>query len=583
MNKLKKKIRNAGITVLSVSTFALLSFGLIGFSPNKDFALSKNMDIFFSLIREINLFYVDEQKPDKLITDAINGVIDGLDPYTAYIPETEKENFATMTTGRYGGIGAIIRQVGEYVMVIEPYENFPAQKSGLRAGDIIIAVNGVSTKGRLVTEVSEMLKGSPDSELELTIKRNEDDTPLVFKLTREEVKIDNVTWYGMVDQGIGYMQFTGFTENAHYEVRDALKDLTDNHEVNSLILDVRGNPGGLLLEAVKVMDLFVEKGEAIVSTRGKVKQWDHIYKARSRAYYPEIKIVVLAGRGSASAAEIVAGAMQDLDRGVVIGNRTFGKGLIQTTRQLSFDAQLKITTAKYYTPSGRCIQAIDFNSEGGASYIPDSLINEFRTKNGRIVYDGGGIIPDIEVEEKETPPLVISLYASNHIFNFATKYASENRAIPPVRLFSVTDELYSEFKKYLDKNNFTYQTQTERKFSELISVAKQENYYNLSNELFDNLGKRITSDKSIDLELYKEEIKALLREEIISRYYYQRGRTEASISGDPYIEKAINMLNNRLIYESILDGTFKNTEDRGKYPFSVNRLSHGINNAMITC
>lgn len=584
MNKLKKKLRNAGIIVISASASAFLYFGLIGFSPGRDFALSKNMDIFFSLIREINLFYVDDQKPDKLLGDAINGVIDGLDPYTAYIPETEKENFAAMTTGRYGGIGALIRQVGEYVMIIEPYENFPAQKSGLRAGDIIIAVNGESTKGRLVSEVSEMLKGTPESNLELTIRRNETDTPMVFKLTREEVKIDNVTWYGLIDEGIGYIQFNGFTENAHFEVRDALKDLKANQEITSLILDVRGNPGGLLLEAVNVMDLFVERGEHIVSTRGKVKQWDHIYKARNRAYYPDIKIVVLAGRGSASAAEIVAGAIQDLDRGVVIGNRTFGKGLIQTTRQLSFDAQLKITTAKYYTPSGRCIQAIDFNSEGGASYIPDSLINEFRTKNGRIVYDGGGIIPDIGVELKETPPLVISLYASNQIFNFATKFASENPEIPPVRLFAVSDELYSDFKNYLDKNSFTYQTQTERKFIELISVAKQENYYSLSNELFDDLGKRISSDKYLDLELYKEEIKAMLREEIISRYYYQRGRTEASISDDPYIEKAINILNNSLIYDSILDGTYNNTEERGKYPFSVNTSSsNGIYSTMESC
>ena len=560
----------------------MLTYGFTNISGGRDFQLSRNMDIFFSMIREINLFYVYDTEPEKLIENGIGGVLRGLDPYTTYIPETEKDNYATMTTGRYGGIGALIRQVGDFVMIIEPYENYPAQKSGLRAGDIIIAIDGKSTKGFLVNEISELLKGQPQSRINITIQRSGEPDPISKLITREEVKINNVAWYGTVADRIGYIQFNGFTENAHQEVRDAMKYLKRSHGIESVILDVRGNPGGLLMEAVNVTNLFVDKGEDIVSTRGKLKQWDHTYRARKNPLDPDIPVVVLVGRSSASASEIVAGAFQDLDRGVLIGQRTFGKGLIQTTRQLSYNAQLKITTAKYYTPSGRCIQATDFSNVSGTAYSPDNQINEFRTKGGRIVYDGGGIMPDIEIEEKRTAPVVVNLYARNHIFNYATLYAARNPEIPPVPSFQISDEEYREFLEFLEELDFDYQTQTEANLKQLINAAKQEQYYDLSSDLFKKLDERIRHDKKNDLETYKDDIKALLREEIASRYYYQKGRIEASLTGDPYLEKAIEILNNRTIYNLILEGSKIHATKREKKDLTVsghliNRLYNQVN------
>jgi carboxyl-terminal processing protease len=553
MQKFIKKIKKKSVLLITLSGFMLLSAGFMSVPGNRDFLLTKNMDIFFSMIREISLFYVDDKDPDKLIEKGIMGVLEGLDPYTTYIPESEMENYATMTTGRYGGVGALIRQVGEYVMIIEPYENFPAQKSGLRAGDIITGIDGKSTRHLPVNEVSELLKGSPKSKLEITIQRSGSSEPITRSITREEVKINNVAWYGMVDESIGYIQFNGFTENAHQEVRNALIDLKTNHDAKSIILDVRANPGGLLIEAVNVTNLFVGKGQEIVSTKGKVKQWDHVYRARNNPLDTDIPLVVLVGRSSASAAEIVAGAIQDLDRGLVLGQRTFGKGLIQTTRQLSYNSQLKITTAKYYTPSGRSIQAVNFSETGGVA-VPDSLINEFKTVNGRKVYDGGGIMPDIEIFEERPAPILVNLYTRNHLFNYATLFSQMNKTIPPVGEFHISDEEYRKFIDYLETEDFDYQTQTEERFRQLIAAAKQEKYYDPLADAFKELERKLAHDKEKDLETFKPEIKSLLKEEIVSRYYYQKGRIEASLEGDKYLLKAMEILNNNILYNSILDG-----------------------------
>jgi carboxyl-terminal processing protease len=578
MHKLTEILKNRINLIILVSLLILLSAGFIDRSVNRDFLLTKNMDIFFSMIREISLVYVDEKDPEKLIENGIIGVLDGLDPYTTYIPESEKENYATMTTGRYGGIGALIRQIGEHVVIIEPYENFPAQKSGIKAGDIILNIDGRSTKNMPDNEVSELLKGQPGSEVSITIQRTNEEEIITRKIKREEVKINNVSWYGKVADDIGYIQLNGFTENAHLEVKAALADLKRNHGVNSLILDVRGNPGGLLAEAVNVANLFVNKGQEIVSTRGKVKQWDQTYSARNNPVDTEIPVIVLVGRSSASAAEIVAGAMQDLDRGIVIGQRTFGKGLIQTTRQLSYNTQLKITTAKYYTPSGRCIQALDFSNEGSISYIPDSLINEFTTKNGRKVYDGGGIMPDIEMPQERLNPVLVNLYTRNHFFNFATLFHGENPVIPPVSEFYISDDEYNRFLEYLENHNFDYQTQTEERFRQLVATAKQEMYYEPLKEAFSDLQKKLSHDKDRDFENFKNEIKAMLKEEISSRYYYQNGRTEASLEGDAVLEKAIELLENKILYKSILDGKLiyssrKGTSSRFASPLSATRVS----------
>lgn len=554
MHNIPRTLKSKGILLIVISSVIVLSFGTANVSRNRDFKLAKNMDIFFSLIREVSLFYVDDTDPEKLIENAIAGIMDGLDPYTTYVPESEKDNYATMTTGRYGGIGALIRQADDFVVIAEPYENFPAQKAGLRAGDIITSIDGSSVKGLKVSDVSELLKGPPNSMIKLSIQRATQKDPLLIELAREEVKINNVAWYGKVTDDIGYIQFNGFTENAHQEVRSALNDLKDNG-VTKIILDVRGNPGGLLMEAVNVTNLFVNRGQEIVSTRGKVKQWDHTYKARNKPVDADIPVVILVGRGSASAAEIVAGAMQDLDRGIVIGQRTFGKGLIQTTRQLSYNSQLKITTAKYYTPSGRCIQAIDFSDENGYKAIPDSLINEFTTKNGRKVYDGGGIIPDIQIHEERPGPIVINLFAGNYIFDYATVFAAMNPSIPDVTEFYISDEEYSKFIEFIDSKDFDYQTQTEKQLAQLLRIAREEKYYDASKDVFEQLASKIAHDKHQDLETHREEIKLLLREEIASRYYFQRGRIEASLDNDPNLEKAIEILENTALYYSILEGS----------------------------
>jgi carboxyl-terminal processing protease len=554
MQKLIRKIRNNGLLLTAVCGIILLSYGFMNAPVTRDFRLTKNMDIFFSLIREISIFYVDETDPENLIQNAISGVLQELDPYTTFIPESEKENYATMTTGRYGGIGSLIRQSGDYVMITEPYENFPAQRSGLRAGDIITSIDGSPIRGYQVSAVSELLKGPPKSPVKLTIRRPGQDNDFLVEIRREEIRINNVTWHGRVADGIGYIQLNGFTENAHQEVRDALNELKRDQGVSKLILDLRGNPGGLLMEAIQVTNLFVEKGEEIVSTRGKVKQWDDVYRAGRRPADAEIPLVILVDESSASAAEIVAGAVQDLDRGVVIGRRTFGKGLIQATRPLSYNAQLKITTAKYYTPSGRGIQAWDFSSGNGTrKNLSDSLIREFSTRNGRQVFDGGGIMPDIHIEEQVISPLVINLMARNFIFDYATAFASDNSSIPPVSDFTVSDETYASFIDFLKSKDFDYQTQTENHLKQLSRIAKEENYYEASSDLFEDLRNKIELGKQRDFDLQGDFIRSLLKGEIVSRYYYQKGRIQSSLENDPDLDKAIEVLKNPSLYGSILN------------------------------
>ncbi len=545
----KKKIR----VILVISLVMVLSLGFVSLR-DKEFEIVKSLDIFYSLFNELNRFYVDDTNPDKLIKSAIEGMLNSLDPYTTYIPEEEMADFNFMTTGEYGGIGALIRKAGNYAMVSEPYLDFPAQQAGLRAGDTIVTIDGVSTRGKEIGSVSEMLKGTPNTPLKLQIKRIGAPGMIEKTLTRKKITIPNVPYYGMVSDKVGYIKLTNFTKDAGLETANALKALKAQG-ATSVILDLRSNPGGLLIEAVNVANVFVGKGKEIVSTRGKVKQWDNEYETPSTPVDTSMPVVLLVNRGSASASEIVAGSLQDLDRAVIVGQRTFGKGLVQTTRPLSYNAQLKVTTAKYYIPSGRCIQALDYthrNADGSVGIVPDSLIREFSTHNGRKVYDGGGISPDVAVEQERIGNIAISLYTKNLFFDYATMYYLSHPNITNINALKITDEEYAKFLDYLKDKDYDYTTESDDQLKELIKTARQEKYYDLASTEFEALKVKLAHDKEKDLRTFSSEIRLLLYEEIASRYLYQKGRIQASLDDDQELKKAVEVLHRPQEYITLL-------------------------------
>ncbi len=525
----------------------LILFLSLGFSTlkNKDLDLVKNLDIYYTLFRELNMFYVDETDPEKLVSTSIDAMLSSLDPYTTFIPESDMDDFQFQTTGEYGGIGSLIRKSGKQVMIAEPYEGFPAAKAGIRAGDVILKVDGTPTKEMEIEAVSEKLKGKPGTELTLVIDRYDEEKPLEISILREKISILNVPYYGMIDPGTGYIRISNFTTGASKEVENALNELKSKNDLNSLVLDLRSNPGGLLLEAVRICNLFVDKGELIVSTKGKMTQWDSEYSTSQQPIDKEIPLVVLVNRGSASASEIVAGALQDLDRAVIVGQRTFGKGLVQTSRPLKYNAQLKVTTAKYYIPSGRCIQALDYshrNPDGSVGSVPDSLISEYLTSNGRLVYDGGGIQPDFEVVPETLSEISIQLFTQSMFFDFATRFRNTHEEIDSPETFSLSNDDYSLFKAFIEENEFEFRTSSEKVFAQLVTSAKREKYYDLAEEEFTSLQEKLSHDNLKDLETFEEEIRQILSEEIVNRYYYQAGRILSQIQEDPQLDKAKDIL-----------------------------------------
>jgi len=550
MRKMKKTIIALGVIILVTG---------VGFSTirNKDLEIVKNLDIYCTLFRELNMFYVDEISPEELVTTSINSMLNSLDPYTTYIPEKEMDNFNFQTTGEYGGIGSLIRKSGEHTIIADPYENFPAASAGLRAGDILLEISGKDVTGMAISDISELLKGKPGTELTIKYKRPFTGDVRVVTLVREKIVISNVPYYGMLNEHTGYIRLSNFTTNASTEVKEAYRSLKQNEGFNKLILDLRSNPGGLMIEAVRTCNLFIDKGELIVSTRGKVEKWDNEYKTTEQAIDPDIPMVVLVNRASASAAEIVAGAMQDLDRAVVIGQRTFGKGLVQTTRPLKYNAQLKVTTAKYYIPSGRCIQALDYshrNEDGSVGAIPDSLISEYKTKNGRPVYDGGGIRPDIEVVPEMLSEIALRLYTDNVYFDYATKFRTEHPSIAAPGEFGFSDKEYDQFKAFVKAKNFEYETESEKAFSKLVETAKKEKYFNLAEGEFEALGSQLSHNNMQDMSTFREEIEQILEEEIAGRYYYQSGQIKQQISNDIQLDKALEVISNPVKTEHILQG-----------------------------
>ena len=553
MKIIKRKVRIWSVIIL---TF-LVSAGSYSF-VDQYFEISKNLDIFSSLYREVNMYYVDSTDPGKLMKVGMDAMLESLDPYTNYIPESDIEDYRFMTTGQYGGIGALIRTRENAVIISDPYEGYPAQKAGLHAGDLIIEIDGISVVGKKSDDVSRALKGSPKTQVKVLIKREGEEKNLEFVLIREEIKVKNVPYYGMTENGIAYIKLSHFTENAGNEVSQALKALKEKNTVNGIILDLRGNPGGLLHEAVNVSNTFVERGQEIVSTRGKLKDLDRSYKAINSAIDTETPVAVLVNSGSASASEIVSGAIQDLDRGIIVGQRSYGKGLVQTTRPLSYNSQLKITTAKYYIPSGRCIQALDYtnrNADGSVGKVADSLMRPFKTLAGRTVYDGGGVLPDVITEVPKYGEITSSLLNKNIIFDFSSLYQRAHPVIDSVSSFKLTEKDFQDFVAYISDKDYDYVTGTEKELKELKLKAEAEKSFPEIAPEFEALKSKLSHSKQQDVKRYKDEIVQLLEEEIISRYYFQTGRIKASLEHDTEVKKAIEVLLDQSQYTGILNGS----------------------------
>jgi carboxyl-terminal processing protease len=540
------------------------------------FEISKNLEIYASLFKELDVYYVDEIKPGDLAQKSIDAMLESLDPYTTFIPESEMEDHRLSTTGQYGGIGAVVRKRGDHVMITEPYENFPAQKAGLRAGDVILEVNGQSTKGKSTDEVVKILRGSPSSTAKLLIKREGVAEPMMFEVAREEIKIKNVPYHGMLDNEIGYIRLSGFTNNAGNDVKIALQELKKNDGLKGVVLDLRGNPGGLLREAINVVNVFVDKNINIVSTKGKVEEWNKTYKSLNEPVDMNIPLVVLVDRGSASASEIVSGSIQDLDRGVIIGQRTFGKGLVQSTRPLVYNTQLKVTTSKYYIPSGRCIQALDYskkNPDGSAGVIPDSLRTPFKTSKGRTVYDGGGIYPDITIKTPTYSNVLRALLSKQLIFDYATQFRMKNETVAPAKEFQINDQQYDLFLDFLKDKKYEYTTDSEKILEDFKKKAEKEKYYESIKNEYELLVEKKKQSKNNDVIKFKDEIKSFLSEEIVSRYFYQKGRLENSLTTDEEVKKAIEVLKDKQKYKSILDGSYViKIEDEEVEPADVDQL-----------
>ena len=517
------------------------------------FETSKNIEIFTDLYKELDLFYVDEVNSGDLIKTAIDQMLKSLDPYTTYIPESDIEDYRFMTTGQYGGIGSMITKRGEYVFISEPYEGFPAQKAGLMAGDKIVEVNGKSAKGKSTEELSSVLKGQPNTEVTVLLER--DGELLTKTFEREKVTVKSVPYYGFLKDGIAYIKLRSFTRNCANDIKDALTDLKSQQELKGIVLDLRSNPGGLLNESIDIVNLFVEKGEEIVVTKGKIKDWEKSYKARKSHEDLETPLIVLINSNSASASEIVSGSIQDLDRGVIIGRRSYGKGLVQQTRKLSYNSQLKVTVAKYYIPSGRCIQALDYsnrNEDGSVGTVPDSLISTFYTRNGREVKDGGGVMPDIKMKNEEIADVTISIIRKRLIFDFATEFRYKNEEIAAVEDFEITDEIFDDFISFLSDKEYEYTTSTEEALDIFKEITDEEGTSELIEEEFTLLLEKIKSNKKNDLQNSKKELKEFLANEIVSRYYYQEGRIIERLQHDKDIEEALRLLDNLEEYQSIL-------------------------------
>lgn len=541
---MNKKIVLSAITLLFLGT---------SFAQSNRFEVVKNLELIDAIYEHLDKYYVEDPKPGSMSVAGINAMLEDLDPYTVFYPESDIEDFRLMTTGQYGGVGAIIRKIGDYVYVAEPYEGSPAATAGLKAGDKILSIDGRSMEKKNTDDVSTNLKGPKGTSIEVKVEHADGKTETV-KITRDEIKVPDIPYFGMLDSEIGYIKLTSFTPTASAEVRKSFNNLKEKG-MKKLVFDLRGNGGGLLVESVNIVNMFVPKGQTVVQTKGRVIEENREYKTMSEPLDLNIPIVVLIDGASASASEIVAGSLQDLDRAVVVGETSFGKGLVQRTFDLKYGTKMKLTISKYYTPSGRCVQRLEYfdkNEDAKPSDIPDSLLHVFKTKNGRDVIDGRGIVPDIEIEIPDMSRLTAMIYTNNLMFNFATDYVKTHPTIPNAADFKLSDEEYVKFKESVLKDDFTYSTASEEMLKEVKKAIEKENLDEETKSEYQALMAKVTPSKERDLEKFQDEIKMLLENEIVSRYYYQKGRVQNSFNHDKILKKGLEVLKNSQEYNSIL-------------------------------
>lgn len=545
------KMRWIAALLVVVGAVVFLSFKS---GDDRSFQVAKNLDIFNSIVKELDMFYVDTIDPNKTIRDGINAMLYSLDPYTEYYPEDDQDELEMMLKNSYGGIGSIIRYDPKLkrTVIVEPYEHMPAAEVGLKVGDILWEIDGKDLEGN--TDVSTLLKGQAGTGFKLKVKRPGVDKPLEFDMVRRSIQMPTIPYYTVLDNNVGYINLSTFSGNPSKEFKQAFLDLK-KRGITSLVIDLRNNGGGLLDEAVEIANFFLLRGKTLVTTKGRIQQGNSSYKTLREPLDLEIPLTVLVNSGTASSSEILAGSLQDLDRAVIIGTRTLGKGLVQTPRPLPYGGTIKITTSKYYIPSGRCVQAIDYkhrNEDGSVGRIPDSLTTVFHTAAGREVRDGGGVTPDIDVKQDKLPNILFYLVNDNLIFNYATQYCLKHPTIPSAEKFEITDADYADFKAMVKKADFKYDQQTGKILKSLKEMAEFEGYLTDSSDEFKALEKKLTHNLDRDLDHFSKDIKSMIAVEIIKRYYYQRGSIIQQLKGDNDLKEAVKILGNQPKYKEIL-------------------------------
>ncbi len=558
MNLNKNKFLNrTNLLLLGLVCTIMSGYAFISSDEDRSFAITKNLDLFEKLYREVHKSYVDEVEPAKLMRAGLDSMLKSLDPYTNYISEGQIEGYRMKQGGAAANIGVQLIKKGEEIIISEVEENAGADKAGLQAGDILFAIDGANTEGKTVEDVNQVLIGQPSSEIQINYKKPNSSTIKTVTVIRQKEVPTSIPHFEMVDKNTAYIKLKTFIKrDCTKELLGTLKKLQEENDVKQLIIDLRFNGGGLLAEAIKMVNLFVDANNLVVSTKGKVPDWDKEYKTQASSVEPDLPLIVLVNGRSASASEIFAGCMQDYDRGIVIGQRTFGKGLVQQTKDIGYNSKLKLTVAKYYLPSGRCVQAIDYSGrykDGGAIKVPDSLRTVFKTQNGRKVFDGGGVDPDIEVKSEVFSNISYTLQKNHLLFDFATQYKINNPEITKANEFEISDALYNEFVTYLQGKDYEYTTKSEKILEQLKEKAEEEQYKSAIENTLQQLNTKIQTAKDKDLYAFKDEVKRLLKYEIISRYYYEKGKVEASLGEDPVILKALELFKDKKQYKTLLE------------------------------